>query len=192
MLNQSSATLDRRLAQLDRHSSRPFAGRMKLAAGSRSCQASARWSRQRSSPRSTTAGISGLGGELAAWIGLVPRQYTTGGKPRLGGIGRRANHYLRRQMIHGARSVDVAVGEARRPPFRMAEGARGEARLQSNGCRARQQDGEDRLGLAHAKGGLCGRMIAAHPARGQRPQFRCEVITDGSSARPAASKPDAP
>jgi transposase len=45
------------------------------------------------------------GRELAAWIGLVPRQYTTGGNPRLGGIGRRANHYLRRQMIHGARSV---------------------------------------------------------------------------------------
>jgi transposase len=45
------------------------------------------------------------GRELAAWIGLVPRQYTTGGKPRLGGIGRRANHYLRRQMIHRARAV---------------------------------------------------------------------------------------
>lgn len=45
------------------------------------------------------------GRELAAWIGLTPRQYTTGGKPRLGGIGRRANHYLRRQMIHGARAV---------------------------------------------------------------------------------------
>jgi transposase len=45
------------------------------------------------------------GRELAAWIGLVPRQYTTGGKLRLGGIGRRANHYLRRQMIHGARSI---------------------------------------------------------------------------------------
>lgn len=45
------------------------------------------------------------GRELAAWIGLVPRQYTTGGKPKLGGIGRRANHYLRRQMIHGARAV---------------------------------------------------------------------------------------
>jgi transposase len=45
------------------------------------------------------------GRELAAWIGLVPRQYTTGGKPRLGGIGRRANHYLRRQMIHGARAA---------------------------------------------------------------------------------------
>jgi transposase len=45
------------------------------------------------------------GREMAAWIGLVPRQYTTGGKPRLGGIGRRANHYLRRQMIHGARAL---------------------------------------------------------------------------------------
>ncbi|MGQ7440732.1 transposase, partial [Streptococcus suis] len=45
------------------------------------------------------------GRDLAAWIGLVPRQYTTGGKPKLGGIGRRANHYLRRQMVHGARAV---------------------------------------------------------------------------------------
>lgn len=45
------------------------------------------------------------GREMAAWIGLVPRQYTTGGKPRLGGIGCRANHYLRRQLIHGARAV---------------------------------------------------------------------------------------
>ena len=45
------------------------------------------------------------GRDLAAWIGLVPRQYTTGGKPKLGGIGKRANHYLRRQIVHGARSV---------------------------------------------------------------------------------------
>jgi len=53
------------------------------------------------------------GRELAAWIGLVPRQYTTGGKPRLGGIGRRANHYLRRQMIHGARAVVSRLSEQR-------------------------------------------------------------------------------
>jgi transposase len=45
------------------------------------------------------------GRELAAWIGLVPRQHSTGGRTRLVGIGRQANHYLRRQMIHGARSV---------------------------------------------------------------------------------------
>ena len=49
------------------------------------------------------------GRALAAWIGLVPRQYTTGGKPRLGGTGKRGNHYLRRQLIHGARSVLIRI-----------------------------------------------------------------------------------
>jgi transposase len=53
------------------------------------------------------------GRELAAWIGLVPRQYTTGGKPRLGGIGRRANHHLRRQLIHGARRSCAGSPRAR-------------------------------------------------------------------------------
>jgi transposase len=45
------------------------------------------------------------GREMAAWIGLVPRQFSTGGKSRLAGIVRRANHYLRRQLVHGARAV---------------------------------------------------------------------------------------
>ena len=49
------------------------------------------------------------GRALAAWIGLVPRQYTTGGKLRLGGIGKRGNQYLRRQLIHGARSVLIRI-----------------------------------------------------------------------------------
>ena len=49
------------------------------------------------------------GRALAAWIGLVPRQYTTGGKPRLGTIGKRGNQYLRRQLIHGARSVLIRI-----------------------------------------------------------------------------------
>lgn len=49
------------------------------------------------------------GRALAAWIGLVPRQYTTGGKPRLGGIGKRGNQYLRRQLIHGARLVLIRI-----------------------------------------------------------------------------------
>lgn len=45
------------------------------------------------------------GRELAAWLGLVPRQFTTGGKPKLLGIGKRGNTYVRRMFIHGARSV---------------------------------------------------------------------------------------
>jgi transposase len=45
------------------------------------------------------------GRDLAAWLGLVPRQWTTGGKPRLMGITKRGNKYLRKLLIHGARAA---------------------------------------------------------------------------------------
>ena len=45
------------------------------------------------------------GRDLAAWLGLVPRQATTGGKPKLLGITKRGNKYLRKLLIHGARSA---------------------------------------------------------------------------------------
>ena len=45
------------------------------------------------------------GRDLAAWLGLVPRQVTTGGKPRLLGITKRGNKYLRKLLIHGARAA---------------------------------------------------------------------------------------
>ena len=45
------------------------------------------------------------GRDLAAWIGLVPRQHSSGGRPKLMGIGAGGNHYLRKQLIQGARSV---------------------------------------------------------------------------------------
>ncbi|MEF8793681.1 MAG: IS110 family transposase [Thiohalorhabdus sp.] len=47
----------------------------------------------------------GRGRNLAAWLGLVPQQYTTGGKPRLLGISKRGNRYLRTLLIHGARAM---------------------------------------------------------------------------------------
>jgi transposase len=47
----------------------------------------------------------GRGRDLAAWLGLVPRQATTGGKPRLLGISKRGNRYLRMNLIHGARAA---------------------------------------------------------------------------------------
>ncbi len=55
------------------------------------------------------------GRQLAAWIGLVPRQFSTGGKPKLGGISKRGDGYLRRLLIRGARSVLIRhyTGEAR-------------------------------------------------------------------------------
>ena len=52
----------------------------------------------------TVAEPSGFrsGREFAAWLGLVPRQNSTGGKTRLGGISKRGNRYLRRLLINGA------------------------------------------------------------------------------------------
>ncbi|MDH5233071.1 MAG: IS110 family transposase [Gammaproteobacteria bacterium] len=45
------------------------------------------------------------GRQMAAWLGLVPRQYSSGGKPRLLGISKRGDSYLRKLLIHGARAV---------------------------------------------------------------------------------------
>lgn len=45
------------------------------------------------------------GRQLAAWLGLVPKQHSTGGKANLLGISKRGNCYLRTLLIHGARAV---------------------------------------------------------------------------------------
>lgn len=45
------------------------------------------------------------GRQLAAWLGLTPRQYSTGGHHRLGRITKRGDKYLRMCLIHGARAV---------------------------------------------------------------------------------------
>ena len=50
------------------------------------------------------------GRQFAAWLGLVPRQHSTGGKPRLGRITKRGDTYLRTLLVHGARSVMRTLG----------------------------------------------------------------------------------
>ena len=45
------------------------------------------------------------GRHLAAWLGLVPRQYSSGGKERLGGMSKRGSRSVRTRRIHGARAV---------------------------------------------------------------------------------------
>src|SRR6516164_1976834 len=61
------------------------------------------------------------GRDLAAWLGLVPRQFTTGGKAKLLGISKRGNKYLRRQLIHGARAALPYVAERDTPLGRWAK-----------------------------------------------------------------------
>ena len=45
------------------------------------------------------------GRNLAAWIGLVPKQHSTGGKERLGSITKQGNRYLRWLLVAGAMAV---------------------------------------------------------------------------------------
>jgi len=64
-------------------------------------------------PVTATALISAVGNgstfqkgrNLAAWMGIVPGEYSTGGKQKLLGISKRGNKYLRRLFVQGARSV---------------------------------------------------------------------------------------
>ena len=51
------------------------------------------------------------GRHLAAWLGVVPRQHSTGGKERLLGISKHGDRYLRTLLIHGPRAT---VHRARR------------------------------------------------------------------------------
>lgn len=55
------------------------------------------------------------GRQLAAWMGLVPRQNSSGGKQMLLGISKRGDTYLRTLMIHGARAV-LRVAENKAEP----------------------------------------------------------------------------
>ena len=64
-------------------------------------------------PVTATAIIAAIGNGAAfkkgrgfsAWLGIVPGEYTTGGKQKLLGISKRGNSYLRRLLVQGARAV---------------------------------------------------------------------------------------
>jgi transposase len=62
-----------------------------------------------------TGGAFRSGRDFAAWLGLVPRQHSTGGRPTLLGISKRGSGYLRRLLIHGARSVHRIANRSRLP-----------------------------------------------------------------------------
>jgi transposase len=57
------------------------------------------------------------GREFAAWLGLVPRQNSTGGKARLGSISKQGNTYLRRLLIVGANAVMRWSKQAQKDPW---------------------------------------------------------------------------
>lgn len=62
------------------------------------------------------------GRQFAAWLGMVPKQHSSGGKFRLGAITKRGDAYLRRLLIHGARSVLASRGRGESAKSRWAKG----------------------------------------------------------------------
>ena len=85
------------------------------------------------------------GRNLAAWIGLVPRQNSSGGKERLGGITKQGDRYLRQMLVVGALAViRYAQRHGTRRPWLVQLLAR--RTTEGRGRRARQQDRADGLG----------------------------------------------
>ncbi len=68
----------------------------------------------------TDASLFKSGRQLAAWIGLVPRQNSSGGKDRLGRISKQGDPYLRRLLVVGAHAVLRFSRKARVPPTQWA------------------------------------------------------------------------
>ena len=90
------------------------------------------------------------GRDFSAWLGLVPRQHTTGGKPRLGKISKMGQRDLRRLLITGAMSVvrnAARRGETTDPwrpvCWRAAEDARCSCAGQQNGAHHQGADDEE-------------------------------------------------
>ncbi len=96
--------LDRRIASFDRKINRVFRE-------SEACQRLARI--KGVGPKTATAVVAAVGDgsefkngrHLAAWIGLVPRQFSSGDKTVLMGISKRGSQHLRSLLVHGARAV---------------------------------------------------------------------------------------
>ena len=132
------------------------------------------------------------GREFAAWLGSVPRQNSTGGKTRLGGISKRGNQYLRRLLINGAsanllRSKATnadpwVIGLRRRRPSMVVAVA-----LASK--TARIAWGDPRREAAPPQLGDGERGAARGPRRGRRGPGRRRARARGARAPPATARP---
>ena len=88
------------------------------------------------------------GRDFAAWLGLVPRQYSTGGKTRLLGISKRGNIYLRKILIHGARAAAMRIKRDRHSIGAWMNALEARAPTQRTGRRHGQQACAHRMGRA--------------------------------------------
>src|SRR4030095_9947518 len=122
-LAEELQALDQRITATDQHIERLFAA-------DEACQRLAQLAGI--GPLTRTALVAAVGNatdfkngrQFAAWLGLVPRQHSTGGKTTLLGMTKRGNRYLRTFLIHGARAVLRVVDRKTDPRSRCLQGVR--------------------------------------------------------------------
>jgi hypothetical protein len=96
--------------------------------------------------------------QFAAWIGLVPRQHSSGGRERMGGLSKREDGYLRRLLVHGASCHSMATpGECASPAMARRRAARTQT-CKRRRCGARQQKCPHRLEAQKSRLLLAGRL----------------------------------
>jgi transposase len=122
------------------------------------------------------------GRHLPAWIGLTPKEHSTGGKQRMGGISRAGHERLRQLLVTGATAViklatrgqqvgygvavEAAAAQTTRArrggtgqqdgPYRVGETGQGSSQSQATGWNARRGDDDQRRGLQASGGCRCG------------------------------------
>ena len=124
------------------------------------------------------------GRDFSAWLGLVPRQHTTGGKPRLGRISKMGQRDLRRLLIIGAMAV-VQTGNPAWGRHRI-RGLDRDARAQAEDAGlggAGQQDGTDRVGADHEEGVLQGSRHRLSGRRKEKSEQEAAVGTCGQGRK---------
>jgi transposase len=97
------------------------------------------------------------GRDIAAWLGLVPRQVTTGGKPRLVGITKRGNRYLRVLLIHRAPFGAAGFSQGQYAAGNVVAQSPCKGQAQRGGRRLSQQVGQNCLGRAGTRKDVCRR-----------------------------------
>ena len=105
------------------------------------------------------------GRDMAAWIGLVPRQDLTGGKQKLGPISKQGDRYLRRILVVGAHAVLKLARQKPEKPS-LAHAASRPQTVQGCGGGTCQQDGPHRLGIAGQGRPLSGACTGGSGLRG--------------------------
>ena len=97
-------------------------------------------------------GVFKNGRQFAAWLGLVPRQHSTGGQTRLLGISKRGDSYVRKLLIRRTGDPARVAENGRSQP--MDERVACAAGVESDGGSGREQECPDRVGAAESGRGL--------------------------------------